>query len=93
MPIPKIVRQSAFNLAREDLALFLEENEDVLFAIFREEMQKLDDQLPEEGVYIDINMTGVGNMLLKAVLSTLKRFLRETPATPDRRTVIRVQGK
>jgi len=82
MPAPRIVRDQAFNLAREDLALFLEEHEQALLTIFRDEMQRLDDDLPEEEVYIDLDMTGIGDMLLKAVLRTLTRFLRETPEPP-----------
>lgn len=93
MPVPKLVRERAFNLARQDLALFLEDHEDDLLIIFREEMQKLDDQLPEEDVYIDLDMVGIGNMLLKAVLRTLNRFLREDQASSDRAAVIRIQGK
>ncbi len=80
MPTPKIVRDSAFELARLDLALFLEEHEDDLLTIFREEVQRLDDELPEEEVYIDIDMVGMGDLLLKAVLRAMQRFLRETSA-------------
>ena len=88
MPAPRFVRESAFNVARQDLALFLEEHEEDLLALFREEMQRLDDDLPEEEVYIDIDLVGIGDMLLKAVLRALRRFLVETPASPtllDRR--------
>ncbi len=81
MPTSRVVRDSVLNLAREDLALFLEEHEQELLSIFSEEMQKLDDTLPEEEVYIDLDMAGIGDMLLQAVLRTLTRFLRETPAS------------
>ena len=82
MLAPRFVRESAFNVARQDLALFLEEHEEDLLALFREEMQRLDDDLPEEEVYIDIDLVGIGDMLLKAVLRALRRFLIETPAPP-----------
>ena len=82
MPTSKFVRDTAFNLAREDLALFLEEHEQDLLAIFREEMAQLDEDLPEEEVYIDLDMIGIGDMLLKAVLRTMSRFLRESSETP-----------
>ena len=48
-------------MARRDLALFLEEHEDDLLAVFREEMQRLDDELPEEAAFIDLNMVGIGD--------------------------------
>ncbi len=79
MPTPKFVRDNAFQLARQDLALFLEEHEDELLNIFRDEMRQLDAKLPEEDVYIDLDMIGIGDMLLKAVLRTLHRFLMEGP--------------
>ena len=58
MPLRKAVRESAFNLARHDLAIFLEEHEDDLIVIFREEMQQLDNELPEETIEI---LRGVRN--------------------------------
>ena len=85
MPLRKTVRESAFNLARRDLATFLEEHEDRLLAIFREEMQMLDDSLPEEQVFIDLNLPGIGEAILRAVLQSIRRFLLEVsdrPAAP-----------
>ncbi len=73
-----LVRETAFRLARWDLLQFLEDHEDDLLHIFREEMNKLDARLPEEQVFIDIRMVPLGEELLRAVLATLKRFLRET---------------
>jgi hypothetical protein len=84
MPLPKAVRDSAFNLARRDLAVFLEEHEADLVAIFREEMQHLDDELPEEAVFIDLDLVGIGDMILKATLHALRRFLLEVPEKPHR---------
>lgn len=84
MPLRKAVRESAFNLARRDLAIFLEEHEDDLIVIFREEMQRLDDDLPEEAVFIDLNLVGIGDMILKAALRSIRRFLLEVPdKSPD----------
>ncbi len=84
MSLRKTVRESAFNLARRDLAIFLEEHEDNLIAIFREEMQRLDDDLPEEAVFIDLNLVGIGDMILKAALRAIRRFLLEAPdKSPD----------
>jgi len=90
MPLRKAVRESAFNLARRDLAIFLEEHEDELLAIFREEMQRLDDELPEEKVFIDLNLVGLGDVILKAVLRALHRFLTEESAKPGK-SVVEVQ--
>ena len=91
MSLRKKVRESAFNLARHDLAIFLEEHEDDLLAIFREEMQRLDDEIPEERVFIDLDMVGIGDTLLKAVLRALRRFLTEEPGKSGK-TVIEVQA-
>ena len=73
----RYVRETAFRLARRDLLHFLEDHEDDLLHIFREEMEKLDERLPEEQMFIDIRMVPLGEELLKAVLATLKRFLQE----------------
>lgn len=71
------MREAAFRLARRDLLQFLEEHEDDLLRIFHEEMEKLDERMPEEQMFIDIHMVPLGEELLRAVLATLKRFLRE----------------
>lgn len=71
----RLMREMAFRLARRDLALFLYEHEADLLEIFRGEMQRLDDELPEERLFIDIKMVPMGEMLMKAVLRTLYHFL------------------
>ena len=91
MFLRKAIRESAFKLAREDLAIFLEEHEDDLLVVFREEMQKLDDELPEEGLFIDLNLVGLGDVMVKAVLRALRRFLTEEPGA-SRKTVIEVKS-
>lgn len=40
-------------------------------------MQRLDDEIPEERLFIDIKMVPLGEALLKAALRTLYRFLTE----------------
>ncbi|MGC9522259.1 MAG: hypothetical protein ACP5HG_10335 [Anaerolineae bacterium] len=77
MPLRKALRESAFRLARKDVASFLEDHEDRLLALFREEMQTLDDQLPEEQVFIDIRMVPLGEAILKSALHAITRFLNE----------------
>lgn len=75
--IRRIVRETVFHLARHDLALFLAEHEDDLLAVFREEIQRLDDDIPEENYFIDIKVVPMGEMFLKAALRALRRFLTE----------------
>jgi len=74
----RFVRETAFRLARRDLLQFIQDHEDDLLRIFREEMERLDERVPEEQVFIDIRMVPLGEELLRAVLATLKRFLQET---------------
>lgn len=71
------IRETAFWIARRDLALFLEEHEEELLQIFREEIQRLDDEIPEEKSFIDIRMVPLGETVLTAALRALSRFLRE----------------
>lgn len=73
----RLIRDNLFRLAKGDLISFLEEHEDELLEIFREEMSSLDRRLPEERLFIDIRMVPLGEELLRAVLTTIKRFLRE----------------
>jgi hypothetical protein len=72
-----MVREAAFRLARRDILKFIEDHVEDLLGIFREELQNLDDRLPEEEVFIDIRMVPLGEELLTAALETLKRFLRQ----------------
>ncbi|MGC9347047.1 MAG: hypothetical protein ACP5JG_02820 [Anaerolineae bacterium] len=77
MPIRKLIREQAFHLARRDVAEFLEDHETDLLRIFREEMQKLDDEIPEESFFLDIKMVPLGETILKAALHAITRFLTE----------------
>jgi hypothetical protein len=73
-----MVREAAFRLARRDMLKFIEDHEQDLLSIFREELRSLDDRLPEERVFIDIRMVPLGEELLSAALQALKRFLQES---------------
>jgi len=73
----RLIRDNFLRLAKGDILSFLEEHEDELLQIFREEMSSLDRRLPEEQLFIDIRMVPLGEELLRAVLATIKRFLRE----------------
>jgi hypothetical protein len=79
------IRETAFRLARRDLAMFLRDHEEELLHIFREEMERLDDEFPEEGLFIDIKMVPLGEVVLRAALRAMTRFLTEdidtSPAT------------
>jgi len=75
MPLRRAMRESAFRLARKDLAYFLKDHEEDLLAIFREEMATLDDEIPEENLFIDIKMVPLGETILKAALRAITRFL------------------
>jgi hypothetical protein len=75
------IRETAFRLARGDLAMFLRDHEDELLHIFREEMQRLDDEIPEENLFIDIKMVPLGEMVLKAALRAMTRFLTDDTNT------------
>jgi hypothetical protein len=81
MGLRKMMRESAFNMARHDLADFLQDHEDDLMRIFREEIQRLDDEIPEERFFIDIKMVPLGEMVIKAALRAMRRFLTEEPGT------------
>ena len=71
----KSVRDTVFKIARRDLAQFLVDHEQELFQIFREELHRLDDELPEERLFIDIKVVPLGELIMRAVLNGLHRFL------------------
>ncbi len=77
MPIRKLLRESAFNLARRDVASFLADHEADILAIFHEEMERLDDSMPEENLFIDIKMVPLGEAIVKAALHAITRFLMD----------------
>ena len=71
------IRNSLFRLARNDVIAFLDDHEETLLQIFREELQAVDDSIPEENLFIDIRMVALGEELMIAVLRALKRFMRD----------------
>jgi len=73
----RMVREAAFRLARSDILKFVEDHEEDLHRIFREELEDLDHRMPEEEMFIDIHMAALGEELLDAALQAVKRFLRE----------------
>ena len=94
MPLRKTVRESAFRLARKDLAYFLKDHEEDLLTIFREEMADLDEQMPEENLFIDVKMVPLGEAILKAALHAITRFLTdELPSERSRAVTISAGNK
>jgi hypothetical protein len=83
MSVRKALRDAAFNLARKDVAHFLADHEERLVAIFREEMQDLDDRIPEEEMFIDIHMVPLGEIILRSALHAITRFLLEEDHSPE----------
>lgn len=73
----RLLRNLGFNLAKSEMLEFVEDHEEELIAIFREEMADLDDRIEEEKALIDIHMVPLGEEILRAVLQTFKRFLKE----------------
>ena len=92
MFIRRSIRESAFRLARRDLAMFLGDHEEELLYIFREELQRLDDEIPEESFFIDIKMVPLGEMILKAVLRAMRRFLTGDVTAADVETTEEAAG-
>jgi hypothetical protein len=73
----RVMRETAFRLVRADALAFLDDHEQEILAIFREEMDRLDNRMPEESLFIDIHMVPLGEEILRAALHTVRRFLRE----------------
>jgi len=73
------LRESIFKLVRQDVALFLQEHEEELIAVFRDELNRLDDEIPEENLFIDIKMEPLGEVLLHSALRAITRFLTARP--------------
>jgi uncharacterized protein YuzE len=70
-------------MTRHDVSAFIKEHEAEILYVFREEMQRIDDELPEERLFIDIKMVPLGEVILRAALQTICRFLEEGPNLAD----------
>ena len=73
----RVLRNSLFRLAKDDVREFIAENEERLVQIFCEELDKVDERMEEERVFIDIHMAALGEELMKGVFAALYRFLDE----------------
>lgn len=78
-----MIRETIFSIARYDLAIFLQEHEEDILAVLREELQRLDDDIPEEKLFIDIKMVALGETITKAALRSISRFLTQDLPTSD----------
>ena len=80
----RTIHKTAFELARRDVAMFLRDHEEDLLAIFREEMHRLDEEIPEERLFIDIKMVPLGEAIMKSTLQAIIRFLlKDFPRTTE----------
>jgi len=55
----RVLRNTLFRLAKDDVREFIAENEERLIQLFCEELDKVDDRLEEERVFIDIHMAAL----------------------------------
>lgn len=72
-----VLRNTLFRLAKDDVREFIAENEERLIQIFCEELDKADERVEEERIFIDIHMAALGEELMKGVFAALYRFLDE----------------
>ena len=93
MSLRRFIRDSAFHIARRDVAQFLQDHEEELVESFREELARLDEEIPEEDYFIDIKIVPLGEVILRAALRAITRFLTCETAAPVRRTRIPVQDR
>jgi len=77
MALPRLVRNSLLRLAKDDILEFIAENEDTLIHYVREELERVDEHLPEERMFIDIRMAALGEELTRAVLAAMVRFIED----------------
>ena len=73
----RVLRNTFFRLAKDDVREFIAENEERLLQIFCEELDKVDDRIEEERIFIDIHMAALGEELMRGVFAALYRFLDE----------------
>ena len=73
----RVLRNTFFRLAKDDVREFIAENEERLIQIFCEELDRVDERVEEERVFIDIHMAALGEELMKGVFAALYRFLDE----------------
>jgi hypothetical protein len=73
--IRHFLREKFYSVARKELAMFLEDHEEELLQKFREAMERVDRQIPEEESFIDIRMVPLGETIMRASLTAVREFL------------------
>ena len=74
--LPKFLRDSLIRLTKEDILRFMDDNQEELIRYFRNELEKLDERMPEEQLFIDIRMAALGEELFCAVFSAIRQFVK-----------------
>ena len=75
--IPRFLRDALIRRTREDILCFIDEHQDDLLRYFRQEIEAVDQRIPEEQAFIDIHMAALGEELMKAVFAALRRFIQD----------------
>ena len=63
-------------LTKEDILHFMDDNQEELIRYFRDELEKLDERIPEEQLFIDIRMAALGEELFRAIFSSIRQFVK-----------------
>jgi hypothetical protein len=77
MALPGFLRNGIIKLAKQDILDFLDEHEEEFVRYFLEEIQEVDDRMDEEKLFIDIRMKAIGDVLVRAVLHAIRRFVAD----------------
>lgn len=71
------LRDLGIKILKKDIISFLEEHEDEIVKIVRQELEIADREIPEEEAYIDIHMGKLGEKLTRAIMKAVRRFFEE----------------
>ncbi|HIE29794.1 TPA: hypothetical protein EYP66_21200 [Candidatus Poribacteria bacterium] len=74
--LPKFLRDSLIRLTKEEILRFIDDNQEELIHYFCNELEKLDERMPEEQLFIDIRMAALGEELFRAVFSAIRQFVK-----------------
>lgn len=77
MALPRLVRNSLLRLAKDDILEFLAENDDALIQYVREELDNVDERMPDEQIFVDIRVAALGEEMVRAVLTALVHFIED----------------
>jgi hypothetical protein len=74
--LPTFLRDTLIRLTKEDILRFMDDNQEELIRYCRNELEKLDECMPEEQLFIDIRMALLGEELFRAMFSALRQFVK-----------------